>query len=73
MLKKECCIKCWNRAEIEYNKWYGIRWNGNDEDYWNKKGKVECPSIFTAEKEINTRRITDNPPEGCPFVLEHIL
>jgi len=59
MLKKECCMDCWNKK---------YEWNKYDEKAW-KKGYVYC--LY----ELGTRSIRgrEQPPSKCPYYLENIL
>jgi len=62
-LKKELCEKCWGRIS---GGGFEI-----DEKYW-EEGKTYCPSKY-AEKKYTERNIKEQPPERCPFILEHTV
>jgi len=64
-LKKECCIKCHENMDYEWSEW--------KEQLWNKNGCVECPEEYIGERESDWRKVKFEPPEKCPFLLEHIL
>jgi len=63
MLKKKLCKRCWNSTD------YG--WTEHDEICW-KKEEAWCPMICLEEGEV-VRKITEQPPDECPFLIEHIL
>jgi len=66
MLKKELCIKCWNNIP----EW---PWNKIDEEWWEERGIVGCPKEYREKGEMSDRKITEQPPSNCPFLLEYIL
>jgi len=76
MLKKEYCQKCWNAYteffDTEESK-NMIRWNKEDEKRWEEEGVVWCPLKYLVEEELIDRRITEQPPEKCPFYLENVI
>jgi len=65
MLKKECCIKCWNKFGKE-------GWSIGDEMWW-KKGWINCPPEYIEKGEAWYRKITEQPPINCPFILEQTI
>jgi len=69
-LNKELCVNCWTKIGKEvYGKSIGwVRW---DEIRWDE-GTVRCPDEYLG-KGNNDIKITDKPPNNCPFILEHIL
>jgi len=72
MLKKKLCVKCWNNYAKSFNEEkVCLRWNKDDEECW-KRRVICCPNKYK-EKENNPRYITEQPPDNCPFMLEHIL
>jgi len=75
MLKKECCMKCWNAYAEQRRTEYGrkfLRWVEDDELNW-KEEYVLCPSDYLGKGEHVKREIKDEPPENCPFLIEQIL
>jgi len=71
-LNKKICERCWNKAGKEIYRWKVGGWQEYDEDQW-KDGYIECPSEYVELGNYNTRKITDEPPSKCPFILEHII
>jgi len=69
MLQKYC-KKCWNKGHIIIEKSY--RWIYDDELRW-KQGIIACPEKYIRRGEKITRKLTDNPPNNCPFLIEHLL
>jgi len=65
MLNKECCKKC------HQNEYLG-GWMKFDEQRWEIEGEVCCPLECPKKGESNIR-ITDKPPNKCPFYLEHVI
>jgi len=65
MLKKEICQKCCNNSFL-------FGWTEFDESWW-KEGKVYCPDDWVEGGEKTLRKITDKPPNKCPYLLEQIL
>jgi len=63
MLKKELCIKCWNK--------FGMSWIYG-ENYW-KAGYVYCPPENIDKGERYYRNTTGEPPIKCPFILEQTI
>jgi len=63
MLNKEVCIRCCNSCIS------AIKWRESDERLW-KKGKMNCVVTDKTEGEIWIR---SEPPEDCPFLLEHMI
>jgi len=64
MLKKEYCKKCWENED---------GWTEHDEKEWNN-GVVWCP--FQHKKKYydwEKIKITEEPPNRCPFLLEHVI
>jgi len=74
MLKKEICKKCWNKKHIVDRDRWG--WTAFDESRW-RHGIIICPPEYRENIEgeygDNTRKITEQPPTNCPFLLENIL
>jgi len=74
MLKKELCIKCWNKGHYQYGEIW--EWVEYDERLW-EKGGIDCPEKYAenieGEPGNSTRRITEPPPENCPYALEYLL
>jgi len=67
-LNKKLCMKCWkNKLDIEDDDKCWIFYH----ELWNK-GMTECPSEYVDYKDID-RKITKEPPENCPYLLEYIL
>jgi len=70
MLKKELCIKCWNKKHRVHGYIYG--WTVNDERHW-KEGWLICPREYIKKGESSQRKTTDKPPIKCPYLLEYLL
>jgi len=68
MIKKELCIKCWNKI-YEWEEWEEL-WL---EEHWGEKEYVQCPFKYLEGYERRERKITDKPPKNCPFYLENII
>jgi hypothetical protein len=58
MLNKKVCRKC---IEVQGRKWSQIR-----KRLW-KLGVIECPEVLCSVF------ITHDPPDACPYCLEHVL
>ena len=71
MLNKEVCSKCWNARMISLNGTH-IGWLSIDDEHW-KKGWVTCPTEFVDKVSSGKRLIDQEPPDKCPYVLEHIV
>jgi len=67
MLNKECCKKCWKKTIKEVYGWF------EDDDLDWEKGKIFCPEEYVEEEESQYRKITQLPPENCPYYMENIL
>jgi len=70
MLNKEYCIKCY----------YNYGWTDYDDGFWfvedqrwERDRMIDCPTEYIGEGETIDRNITEQPPDNCPFMLEHIL
>jgi len=63
-LTKKLCKKCWENIPDN-------RWMESDKKRWNE-GLIMCP-IEYREGYRAFRYIIEEPPENCPFILEHIL
>jgi len=61
MLKKEVCKKCRQKFVME-------GWTKDDEFWWSVDKDVLC----LAPKSL-FRKITDKPPDGCYYLLEHTI
>jgi len=84
MLNKEYCQKCldeerkrckksWdNLVEKETYKRMKIMWNKSNEKNW-KKGRVFCPYVYIEKGESSVRDIKEEPPNKCPYYLEHVI
>jgi len=76
MLKKECCMKCWNKSDVLKNgevvEFFGKGWTKPDEQCW-ESGYVRCPGMYLGERDSKAGEITERPPENCPYYLENIL
>jgi len=73
MLKKECCKKCRNNyAEEEYYEYPGMEWTELREKQW-KEGIIYCPVVYLEIDEWKARKITEQPPDRCPYYMENIL
>jgi len=70
MLKRKLCQKCWNKGHKISGEIYG--WSDYEEGHWNK-GWIYCPEEYREKEEQWPIKIIDNPPNNCPFLLEHIL
>jgi len=76
VLAKRICRQCKEKLWKE-NMWAsGHGWNHHDDDSWDRRGVVTCPrhrtyygGTFVAE----TRAVYMEPPEHCPFMLEHLM
>lgn len=65
-LCKKFCKKCHNNAGNKEDRIFNS-WGKDDGSLW-KKGKVRCYiRIWEPVKIIS------QPPENCPFYLEHVL
>ena len=65
MLNKEICKKC--RLNHVYER-FKNRVSCEFDRNWKRKW-IEC----MCGKKINFRRINCNPPEDCPYLLEHTV
>jgi len=76
MLNKELCIKCHNTyAKVSFDDDFRKRvwkWNSVDELRW-QEGEVYCPKEYVEKGEIWYRKITEQPPINCPFILEQTI
>jgi len=70
MLNKYYCHKCWNKIHIINGEICG--WVKSDKGRW-KEGYVWCPAMYIKEGETIDRKITEQPPTNCPFLIEHLL
>jgi len=61
-LIKKYCKKCINIS---------LFWSDVDEEWWEKRGLVECPGAYI--EETMYRKTNEPPPVKCPFLLEYIL
>lgn len=61
MLNKKVCRKC---LEAQGRKWTPIR-----KRLW-KLGVIECPATWGKQRDVF---ITHDPPDACPYCLEHVL
>jgi len=67
MLKKELCIKCWANTGFQ-------GWNECNERVWKRRERVICPILYTDFTDYGAgRKITELPPERCPFYLEQVI
>lgn len=64
MINKEICKKCWEES-IWHKMIKLAAWTDNNEYCWNI-GYINCYMGGYIS-------IDDNPPEKCPFYLEHIV
>jgi len=62
MLSKEICKKCINSED---------KWDKYDEKNWKKFCEVIC--LIGHEGRPDNISIKEEPPENCPFTLEHIM
>jgi len=63
MLSKEICERCKkNDSDVKWKAWTGKTWFDN---FWDVKGMVSC--------HWYTHSIKGDPPEYCPYALEHLL
>ncbi len=67
-LKKDVCKKCCNENDSRYHE--GEQWNKNWDD-----GYVFCPYYHSVIRQPFARHrvIDDEPPDECPYKLEHTV
>jgi len=65
MLNKEICRRCL----IQFHDSLG--WVDFDERHWAKERIVFCP--YTVDFAHVARSIDNEPPERCPYTLEHMV
>jgi len=64
MLNKECCKKCHKNRLGEWDEIDDVDW---------RQGEIFCPDDNVELREVYGGKITEPPPDDCPFILEHIL
>ena len=79
MLSKEICIRCHDVHGMSFIE----MWSAVDEDYWRgtvRDGVTMVPSVvcprFRPRLHFATRKcaaVADEPPEWCPYAVEHVL
>ena len=77
-LSREVCEKCINKHRTSYNySYFGEKswsWFEEDSERW-VDGKVFCgyPSMMSLDDFLGLQNTDDEPPEGCPYVVEHLV
>lgn len=66
-LVKEVCIRCYDARR--WRKWAK---QPAKERNW-ARGRVPCVAFDGTDLVGRYRRVADGPPEGCPYILEHLL
>jgi hypothetical protein len=67
MLNKEFCKRC----HVQY--FMGNRWTVLVDNQWEENKLISCPLALHNSFEFPTCKISDPPPEWCPYALEHVL
>ena len=64
-LSKTVCKRCKSRSEVHPTD----RWTDRDEIWWDHEEFVSCPihGIISHDRDCLSW------PEGCPFLLEHMV
>lgn len=62
MLSRKICKQCLARNGLTLS-----------DHEWSKKGLVLCPPLKNSEDGFEVRSIYRNPPESCPYLVEHIV
>jgi hypothetical protein len=57
-------------AEKNYVMSGMYKWNNTAEKQWRFQKHILCPATKLGVETIN---ITSNPPNACPYLLEHLL
>jgi len=60
ILSKKICISCYKKQNWKWARYYEFHWKGND-------GRLWCVINY------EFRRAKFNPPDNCPFYLEHFM
>ena len=54
-----------------------MHWGSWIESHWHEDGKLFCPVMNKDRKygefPLNWQLVEDEPFEGCPYILEHLL
>ena len=80
MLNKEICLKCFlkEKVNLEEEKFAVENWTHIFNNKW-KFGYCECMWIIVSFKDNfkengpGVIEITSNPPDTCPYILEHTM
>ncbi len=64
MLNKNICKTCFRNNST-------FQWGKNHEEMWNKN-IVPCPTNITLYKYAYVDD-KNNPPQHCPYALEHVM
>jgi len=66
MLSKEICRQCCNKQSR-------FKWDCYDETNWEEDKVICCPVHLIKKRDSLRTEINDAPPDGCPYILEHIV